>query len=306
MYEITTHKELLLFHRYASQHPDAFASLLDMGVEHVLFGHGKIVKVDPGPDGLDSTRIHVLFDGSGPPREGPTTEPKRLSMSVALQKGLLTSLAVPSDTAEAFKSFSALASRRPRRRPSPSVDPVDTPTLPPRKKEWDKFAALVKRHRIGSLYHFTDARNLESIRRNGGLYSWWQCGRRGIRITAPGGDRRSRRMDEEHALQDYVRLSFNPRLPMMYVAQKAGRIGDIAILRIDPSVIYLEPTLFSDRNANDRDAWLGPSIKTFERIDFRLATGTRRYLDLEQAERKLFQAEVLVNGHVPLNLIQNL
>ena len=304
MYEITTHKELLLFHRYASQHPTAVTSLLNMRMEHVLFGHGTIVEVDPDPDG-SNTRIHALFDGSGP-REGPTTEPKRLSMSVVLQKGLLKSLAIPSDTAEAFKVFSALATRRPRKRPSPSADPVDAPTLPPRKKEWDKFAALVKRHRIGSLYHFTDARNLESIRRNGGLYSWWQCSRRGIRITAPGGDQRSRRMDEEHALQDYVRLSFNPRLPMMYVAQKAGRIGDIKILRIDPSVIYLEPTLFSDRNANDKDAWLGPSIKTFERIDFRLATGARRYLDLEQADRKLFQAEVLVNGHVPLNLIQNL
>ncbi len=125
----------------------------------------------------------------------------------------------------------------------------------------------------------------------------------GNQDTRPGGNQRSRRMDEEHALQDYVRLGFNPCHPMMFTAQREGRIGDVAILRVDPSVIYLEPTLFSDRNANDRDAWLGPSIKTFERIAFGLATG-RRWEG--QEEKKLFQAEVLVNGHVPLNLIQDL
>lgn len=306
LYEITRHKELLLFHRFASQHPAAATSLLNVRIEHVLFGHGTIVEVDPDPDGRNGTRIHVLFDGSGTPREGITTGPKKLSMSVVLQNGLLKSLAIPSDTVEAFRSFSALATRGPRKGPSASLTPVEVPSLPPRKKEWGNFAALVKRHHIGSLYHFTDARNLESIRRNDGLYSWWQCRRRGIRIPAPGGDQRSRRMDEEHALQDYVRLGFNPRLPMMYVAQKAGRIGDIEILQIDPSVIYLESTLFSNMNANDREARLGISIKSFERVDFRLATGTQRYLDLEQTERKLFQAEVLVKSHVPLSLIRNL
>lgn len=165
------------------------------------------------------------------------------------------------------------------------------------------FQEIVRRHHIESLYHFTDSRNLASIKRHGGLFSWWQCERRGIRIAAPGGNEDSRRMDRRNDLQDYVRLSFNAGQPMMHVARRYGRIRDARILRIDPSVIYLAPTLFSDVNANDSDARVGIGLKSFERIRFDIATASR----WDGCEEKgFFQAEVLVNSHVPFDMIKNL
>jgi hypothetical protein len=74
-----------------------------------------------------------------------------------------------------------------------------------------------------------------------------------------------------------------------------------SILRIDPAVIYLESTLFSHVNANDAEADPGGGIGSFERIDFGIATGPRWE---GQTQKKLFQAEVLVKRHVPLNLIK--
>ena len=296
MYEITTRNQLRLFYRYASRHPDVSTSLIGGRMSHVKLGHGTIVGSVPDPGGKNGPKVEVLFGNPEAPQT--VTGPKVLSLLFVLDKGLLARLAMPSVAADAFRSFSARAAQDPD-----ATIREGNPSLPPRKKDWQRFAAIVKAHRIGSLYHFTDVRNLDSIRRHGGLYSRRQCGQRRIRIAAPGGDATSQRLDELHGLQNYVRLGFNPCLPMMYTAQRDGRINEVAVLSIDPSVIYLEPTLFSDLNANDRDAWLGPGIEAFGRINFGLAAGD---CWRGQAQKRLFQAEVLVKGHVPLNLVRNL
>ena len=51
------------------------------------------------------------------------------------------------------------------------------------------FVRILKEHGINSLYHFTDRKNLESIIRHGGLYSWGDCIEQGIAIPCPGGDK---------------------------------------------------------------------------------------------------------------------
>ena len=103
---------------------------------------------------------------------------------------------------------------------------------------------ILKEHGIYSLYHFTDRRNLESIIKYGGLYSWKDCAEQGITIPQPGGDIQSREFDEKKGLEYYVRTSFTRNHPMMYQAKKEGRIDNPIILEIDIDVITWKDTCF--------------------------------------------------------------
>lgn len=44
------------------------------------------------------------------------------------------------------------------------------------------FVEHLRKSGITCLYHFTSRRNLESIKRQGGLYSWWYMHQHGITI----------------------------------------------------------------------------------------------------------------------------
>ena len=117
-----------------------------------------------------------------------------------------------------------------------------------KKSNWLEFKAILDQHKITKLYHFTDRDNLESIIKNGGLYSWMDCNRKGIKISKPGGGDLSRSLDLKDNLQDYVRVSFTREHPMMYVAMKEERISNPLILEIDPEVIYWSETKYADSN----------------------------------------------------------
>ena len=99
-----------------------------------------------------------------------------------------------------------------------------------KKSNWQEFKTILDQHKITKLYHFTDRDNLESIIKNGGLYSWMDCDRKGIHIAKPGGGELSRSLDRKDNLQDFVRVSFTTQHPMMYVAMKEGRISNPVIL----------------------------------------------------------------------------
>lgn len=64
-----------------------------------------------------------------------------------------------------------------------------------KKNNWQEFKAVLDEHRITKLYHFTDRDNLESIIKNGGLYSWGDSEDKGIKIAKPGGGLLSRELD---------------------------------------------------------------------------------------------------------------
>ena len=71
---------------------------------------------------------------------------------------------------------------------------------------------IINEYNIHSLYHFTDKENLNSIKENGGLFSWKYMIEKGIDIPSPGGDRLSRNLDSNKHIENYVKLSFNPNL----------------------------------------------------------------------------------------------
>ena len=176
-----------------------------------------------------------------------------------------------------------------------------------KKSNWQEFKAVLDEHRITKLYHFTDRDNLESIIKNGGLYSWMDCNRKGIKINKPGGSPASRQLDSSRNLEDYVRVSFTTQHPMMYVAMKDGRISNPVILEIDPEVVYWDESLYANLNAARYTIKpnIGPTISDFKQIHFQ-SVKARTHFDLPEEEQPYFQAEVLVKNFIPLEYIKNI
>ena len=162
-------------------------------------------------------------------------------------------------------------------------------------------------HGITKLYHFTDRDNLESIIKNGGLYSWMDCERKGIKIAKPGGGSMSRQLDSGRNLEDYVRVSFTTQHPMMYVAMGDGRISNPVILEIDPEIIYWKGTCYSNMNATIHRIRpnIGDSLSDFKQIHFK-SVKVHKHFDLPEEEQPYFQAEILVKNFIPLEYIKNI
>ena len=173
------------------------------------------------------------------------------------------------------------------------------------KNNYDEFKKLIEQHHITTLYHFTDRENLESIIKNGGLYSWADCEQKGINIPKPGGSMSSRDLDKRDNLQNFVRVSFVREHPMMYVAMNEGRISNPVVLEIDPEVIYWQDSLYADRNATKNGALVGSSIDDFSQLHFN-SFKAKKHFDLNADEQKFYQAEVLVKNHIPLQFIKNI
>ena len=176
-----------------------------------------------------------------------------------------------------------------------------------KKSNWQEFKSVLDEHNIVKLYHFTDRDNLESIIKNGGLYSWMDCERKGIKIAKPGGDNTSRQLDSGRNLENYVRVSFTTEHPMMYVAMGDGRISNPVVLEIDPEVIYWKETKYSDRNAATYKITphIGDNLSDFKQIHFH-SVKARKHFDLPEEEQPYFQAEVLVKNFIPLEYIKNI
>ena len=98
------------------------------------------------------------------------------------------------------------------------------------KANASSFVEHLRKTGITCLYHYTSRRKLESIKRHGGLYSWWYLDNHGITVPCPGGNDFSKQLDRYNGLQDYVRLSLCPDHPMAYRLKQVGE--DIVVLRI--------------------------------------------------------------------------
>lgn len=155
---------------------------------------------------------------------------------------------------------------------------------------------------INYFYHFTDRRNIESIKRYGGLYSWVYCDSHNIKISYSGGDETSRSLDSYHGLEDYVRLSFCIRHPMTHRLKEVGY--DIVVLRISTDVALLETTMFSDMNATDNNHQCGGTLQDLKNVD--LFATRKDFLRKTDPLFKKHQAEVLVKTFIPIDKILNI
>lgn len=124
-------------------------------------------------------------------------------------------------------------------------------------------------------------------------------------MPKPGGNELSRKLDREKCLQDFIHLSFVNYLPMLHLIKKAGRIDPI-VLEINKSVMYRRKTLFSNINVANKiiKPKIGESIDCFKKINFNIFK--KKYLDLNENDRKFYQAEVLVYKKISSKYILNL
>ena len=112
-----------------------------------------------------------------------------------------------------------------------------------------------------SLYHFTDVRNLDSIKKHG-LHSWWRLYGKKIDFV-PASNEYSRRVDQQKGFHNYIRLCKRAYHPMAMAAKHEERIGNFTWIKIDESVVRWGQTKFSDKNAASRDADIGDHQRIF-------------------------------------------
>ena len=156
---------------------------------------------------------------------------------------------------------------------------------------------------VSYFYHFTDRRNLASIREHGGLFSWKYCEDHEITIPYTGGSDFSRSLDRNHGLADYVRLSFCDDHPMAWRKHNEG--SSLVLLYVDIEVAAFKETLFTDRNAASSSFSCGGEIEDLQRVN--IAATQRNYVSRDEGE--IFfqhQAECMIKTFIPLRYITNI
>lgn len=172
------------------------------------------------------------------------------------------------------------------------------------KTDFFKIYEFFKRNNL-RLYHFTDRKNIESIRKCGGLYSNAELRIRGIKPHYASSDE-SRMNDKRAGLDNYVRLSFVPNHPMLHTALISGRITDPVVIEINPSIALMPNAKYSDRNALKRGARISGDFSNLLNIKTNLFKEGVSYFDLSLDDKSFFQAEVLVEKRIGSEMFLNI
>ena len=168
----------------------------------------------------------------------------------------------------------------------------------------DRFTIrkLLYNNKITCFYHFTSRKNIDSICKHGGLYSWHYLKAHQIDIPLQGGGELSQGLDRYKGVADYVHLSFCENHPMAYYLIQEGE--DIVVLKISTDVALLDGTMFTDMNAVDSQCNCAVGLDGLQKVNF--AATKEKYLSKDDSLFKYKQAEILVKTHVPLEYILNI
>jgi hypothetical protein len=144
---------------------------------------------------------------------------------------------------------------------------------------------------INSFWHFTDASNLESIKKYG-LKSLWEIKRNNIKVNRFGGNELSHFLDYYTDLASYVHLAFIDDHPMYYIAKKEKRIINPVWIKIDINILSKKECYFCTTVANK----IGANLYTFDKIkELDLNKMFHWDFDIKKEARK---AEILVKGNI--------
>lgn len=141
-----------------------------------------------------------------------------------------------------------------------------------------------------NLYHFTDERNLASIKEKGLLSAAKLYAKHNMKFDIdfyPASTIVSRQIDARKKLNNYVRLSGHMNHPMAKMALNEKRIEKICWIEIDFKIIF-DPKFevkFSDLNAASNSATITSDVKTF-------------------TSSHDIQSEVLIRGEIPVQLLK--
>jgi len=168
--------------------------------------------------------------------------------------------------------------------------------------------SFISRFNVLCFFHFTDTRNLSSIRNAGGLCSMKMLRSRGIIPVAPGGNYWSHEADTRRNLDSYVHLCFINNHPMEYRARVEGRINQTAFLKIDPSVLFDEGVVFTSDVSNKTGVQCLSFEEALEIIDFSVIYDHCDWNAPEVRERRNLarKCEILVPEMISLSKIRGL
>ena len=164
------------------------------------------------------------------------------------------------------------------------------------------FINYLRSHGVSCFYHFTDESNLRSIRKLGGLYSWYYCVQNNIDIPDAGGDSQSRGLDRRQGLEDYVRLSFCSDHPMAWRKQQEG--SHLVLLRIKIDVAAFKDTQFSNVNAAANNNRHGKTLEDLQRVN--ISATQRHFVSRDEDIFHEHQAECMVKTFIPIEYITNI
>ena len=158
-------------------------------------------------------------------------------------------------------------------------------------------------------FHFTDERNLDSIRTHG-LLSLRELRRSGIAIAAPGGNYLSWKLDEDLGMDAFVHLCLRRNHPMARAATQDGRITTLRYLKICPKVALLPGVEATLDVANKTGVRRYPVSEAVQNADFdKEVLYTQTDWNDPQIQDRLQRAEryeLLVPNHIPIEYIVGL
>ena len=172
----------------------------------------------------------------------------------------------------------------------------------------DEFINLTLRNNKqghNQFYHFTDSKNLPSIRQNG-ILSTKLLKERGISFSSGGNDW-SKEADQKCGMDGYVHLCFTRGHPMVKWALEEKTIIELAWLRIAPDVIRLPCVLIAQDVANKSGVVPKDVVEALSEMDKEVLYTRTNWADpainarLQKAERW----EILVPDLVAVQYIMN-
>lgn len=170
------------------------------------------------------------------------------------------------------------------------------------QKDFREIYSIMDQKGIGKLYHFTDASNIESIKRHG-LISNHTLKELNLHVKY-SSTQSSREADAKMGLDDFVRLSFVKTQPMLYTAMTSQGIHPV-IIEINPLIALMPQVYFSDKNALRTGANIGDAYTDLNKVRFDIVLGSKAYYDLSLEEKRLYQAEILVKERIGPEFILN-
>lgn len=181
-------------------------------------------------------------------------------------------------------------------------DVVNEKHIPINKVDEKQIRQYLSDNGITHFYHFTERENIENIKRNGGICSLKYCLLNAIEVKTKGDMTLLRDKDAFLHLEDYARLSFCDKHPLIKKRQEAG--ADLVLLKIKLDVAWIYDTLFSDRDAAQPNHHHGSTIEDLKRVSMEAVHKSN--LEEWDPDYEFNQAEVMVKSIIPIEYIENI
>lgn len=171
----------------------------------------------------------------------------------------------------------------------------------------EEFIQIMQKSTQGnqSLFHFTDTRNLPSIKQHG-LLSANERDARGISPVTTGGNELSQDADGWNNVRDYVHLCFFREHPVEYLARRDGRIDQAVYLPVNPRVLSRPGAKVSLGVANMTGVEILPVAEGLAKLDHKVIYTRTEWRNPEILERlhTARKCEILIPNHVPVEMIK--